>query len=337
MKTFDEVRKKYLPILEAKLRERASFGSFNYEMVCYHLQTGGKRLRGLIPFLIAESFEDSIEIEPQAALPFAAAIEMLHNATLVHDDLQDKDEYRRSLPTVWKKYSAAQAINCGNAMFQRAIELVFDLERNGIDTSVQACLISQMIQYTQQVIEGQAQEFVLKAEQTPGLTRYFEVVEGKTSGLFLLPILGSLEVLGLQEQRCRGVAKKFGILFQILDDWQDLYGEKGRQSKGQDIIEGKISFFVAAFFDHANAKDRDLLKEALINNDIQAALNLFSKYDLESFSQNRINLLRFEIESEIDFLSKPMQHAYRELLGAVFGKKSGIRPLRFNQGPTQSL
>lgn len=99
-------------------------GSLLPEMCSYHLATGGKRLRALLPLLAAER----LGTDPARLRPFAAACEMLHNATLVHDDLQDGDTMRRGHPTVWKRWSAAQAINLGDAMFYWAFAVLSRLE-----------------------------------------------------------------------------------------------------------------------------------------------------------------------------------------------------------------
>jgi geranylgeranyl diphosphate synthase, type I len=161
------------------------------EMSLYQLGTGGKRLRALIPTYIFAAFKQN----PDFVIPLSAAIETIHNATLVHDDLQDGDELRRGKPTVWSKYGPAQAINCGDAMFYYALQMLDDLDA----TAETKLICTRMaLQMTLQVIEGQAQEFVIKDEVSAGLDRYLGVTRGKTSGLFSLPILATLELLKLR-------------------------------------------------------------------------------------------------------------------------------------------
>ena len=93
-------------------------------MLSYHMGTGGKRLRALLPLAVA----DALEAQPAQLVPFGAACELLHNATLVHDDLQDGDEMRRDQEAVWKRYGAAQAINLGDAMLYLTLALVHRLQ-----------------------------------------------------------------------------------------------------------------------------------------------------------------------------------------------------------------
>ncbi|HRK03382.1 MAG TPA: polyprenyl synthetase family protein, partial [Oligoflexia bacterium] len=116
MSRLQEVRNRMQPILEKTLSDyllncEATGSRGCSAMTRYHFETGGKRLRGVIPSAVFECFKR----DPKEILYFGAAVEMIHNATLVHDDLQDGDELRRGRPTVWKKYSVPQAINCGDA------------------------------------------------------------------------------------------------------------------------------------------------------------------------------------------------------------------------------
>lgn len=224
--SFSTIRELYLPKIDAALAEvLSSNGQGNditSEMTSYHLDTGGKRLRALIPIQIFAA----CGADPAKAVPLGVAVEMIHNATLVHDDLQDGDEMRRDRPTVWKKYSAAQAINCGDAMFQFAFRLLAKLD---IDPACLIRLFDRAAAATIKVIEGQAQEFLMKEERCPGVSRYIGVIRGKTSGLFALPIVGAMEALGLSAaaNACvEDAAMDLGMLFQIQDDLLDIYGKR---------------------------------------------------------------------------------------------------------------
>lgn len=229
------------------------------EMCLYHYETGGKRLRALLPLLTAEAFGQP----PAKMLPFGAACEMLHNATLVHDDLQDGDMVRRGRATVWNKYGKAQAINLGDAMFYYTLML----ERR-LDVSVERrerCA-GRILQETLRVIDGQEREFLLKQEEQPSVEAYFRMVEGKTSGLFALPMAGTAEVLGADAKVVDGLASAahhMGVLFQIQDDVLDIYGDKGRDMRGSDLAEGKRSALVVHALENANPDDRAQLLDVL--------------------------------------------------------------------------
>lgn len=286
MTSFDTVRERYGSDLEqllARFFDEAgdSTGKAIASMSRYHFETGGKRLRALIPSYIYEVLGHN----GRDLLPFGAAVEMIHNATLVHDDLQDGDELRRGRPTVWKKYSSAQAINCGDAMFQYANQLIL---RSELESRTVLRLIERAASATAKVIEGQAQEFLMKEEESyPGTESYLRVIRGKTSGLFALPVVGALEAAGVSEDVCAHVeesAQALGVLFQVQDDYLDLYGEKGRDRRATDVAEGKISFFVAHVYERGDDREKARLREILRKDrvrtsdaEIEEALALFDR------------------------------------------------------------
>ncbi|MBM4320392.1 MAG: polyprenyl synthetase family protein, partial [Deltaproteobacteria bacterium] len=121
---FAELGQQHLPailrLIDEVVAGSCPSGSTLVPMCGYHLQTGGKRLRALLPLLVAEA----LGRDPAGLVPFGAACEMLHNATLVHDDVQDGDEMRRGQPTVWRRYGLARALDLGDAMFYFTLLLV---------------------------------------------------------------------------------------------------------------------------------------------------------------------------------------------------------------------
>ena len=304
---FEEIKNKYLPLVE---REIADFLHHSQEqtgramaaMTQYHFETGGKRLRALIPLY----FYEAVGRNAHDLIPFGAAVEMVHNATLVHDDLQDGDEMRRNRPTIWKKHSPAQAINCGDAMFQYAFSL---LGRLRLDPSVTIALMQRMATATVQVIEGQAQEFIMKDESYPGFKRYLEVIRGKTSGLFALPVVSALEAAGISSEVCKTVealSMDLGVLFQIQDDVLDVYGEKGRALRASDVAEGKISAFVALVNDHGSQGDKQMLnqilrkpRETTTPSDIETAIGIFERNQCKQRAIDFIKEIQGRIENHV--------------------------------------
>jgi geranylgeranyl pyrophosphate synthase len=229
------------------------------EMAIYHYGTGGKRVRAMIPLL----FADAVGRSPRSLVPFSAACEILHNATLVHDDLQDGDRLRRGVPTVWVKYGAPSAINLGDAMLYHTIALA---QRMDVGDDRKLEIITFIIDSALRVIEGQEQEFRLMAKPEPELEDYFQMVEGKTSGLFALPLVGAAKLLDSPPQLIEGLleaSRHLGVLFQLQDDLLDVYGQKGRERLGSDIAEGKISALSAYCLKLASADERSWFREVL--------------------------------------------------------------------------
>jgi geranylgeranyl pyrophosphate synthase len=249
-----------MDLIDDVVDEGPADGSALAEMCHYHMQTGGKRLRAVVPLAVAET----LEADPEPVIPFAAACEMLHNATLVHDDLQDGDATRRGEPTIWKKFGLEHAVNLGDAMLYWPLLM---LDRLDCSDERFRSINRRFARQALSVIDGQEREFALMHVETPTAEDYFRMVEGKTGGLFRLAVAGGAELSGASAElveQLDAAAADLGVLFQIQDDILDLYGEKGREHRGTDICEGKISALVVHYLEHADAEEaaqlRDLLK-----------------------------------------------------------------------------
>jgi len=229
------------------------------QMSDYHLKTGGKRLRAILPLLIAQA----LGTDPSRIVPFGAACEMLHNASLVHDDLQDGDSARRGQPTVWKKFGSPQAVNLGDAMIAYTILLMQRLE---VPAPLRERATHRVLVEMLRVIEGQVQELELKSQTDVTIADYMEMVEGKTSRLFALPMGGAALLCGASEEVEQGLVEAachIGVLFQIQDDILDIYGEKQREFSGNDIREGKPSVLAVHCLGAVGAQEAKWLKAVL--------------------------------------------------------------------------
>lgn len=231
-------------------QDRFFRGSPMREMLGFHFSAGGKRLRPLLvtgaAFAYARRVGGRTEGLVERAAPYALAVELLHNATLIHDDLQDGDRTRRGEPTLWAKYSPAQAINCGDAWFFVPPLLI---QEAPYEPELKLFLLELLQRKTLAVIDGQSQEFVLKERFAGGadigVAEYLRMVEGKTSALFSMPLLGGAAIAGagkLEQKALEQSALHLGQAFQIQDDLLDLWGQKGRELVGSDIAEGKLSY-----------------------------------------------------------------------------------------------
>lgn len=248
------------------------------DMTRYHMSTGGKRLRALLPLVVARCFD----VPADRLVSFGAACEMLHNATLVHDDLQDGDRVRRGEPTIWVEYGMPQAINLGDAMLYVTILLLDELD---VSAEARQRAIRRLATETLRVVDGQEREFALQSMPWPGREQYFRMVEGKTSGLFALPVVGAAELCGAEQallDALQEAARHLGVIFQIQDDILDLYGEKGREAPGSDVAEGKISMLVIHALEMAEREDAEWLRallqrerEQVTREDIDRAMTLF--------------------------------------------------------------
>lgn len=253
MSTWDNLQKEATERLDRCFQEAQGhffLGSPMREMLEYHFKSGGKRIRPLLVFGSALAYARKMGCDEATLLdlcePYALAVELLHNATLIHDDIQDGDRTRRGAETLWVKYSVAQAINCGDAWFFVPPILI---QEGAYGPELKLSLLELLQRKTLAVIEGQAQEFELKERFVRGedvtIKQYLAMVEGKTSALFSMPLLGGARIAGageVEQQALEQSATHLGHAFQIQDDLLDLWGDKGRDQAGSDIAEGKLSY-----------------------------------------------------------------------------------------------
>lgn len=242
-----------------------------------HLDGGGKRLRARLALAATQV----LGVQGPDPVLWAAACELVHNATLIHDDLQDGDRIRRGLPATWVTHGAAQAINAGDLLLMLPIVAVGRLaaplaQRWGLAQLLADSLVK--------VIRGQGLECSLAASGRTDWEIYRRTIEGKTCALFALPVQGAALLAGHSGAAAASLARPFaalGALFQMQDDVLDLYGEKGRDRPGSDLREGKISALVVAHLQRQPA-DREWLlrllrapREATDEDEVQAAIVRF--------------------------------------------------------------
>lgn len=210
-----------------------------------HLDTGGKRVRARLALAAAEA----VGVSRALAAPWAAAVETLHNATLIHDDVQDGDTVRRGRPTTWAAHGMPQAINAGDLMLMLPVSRL--VGQCSMDDGVRWRMSHALLSCAEAVVRGQAADISLRArigaESVDPVDAYMRCIEGKTGALFALPVEGAALLAGRSEETARRLAEPFlilGLLFQLQDDVLDLYGHKGREQIGSDVKEGKISALV---------------------------------------------------------------------------------------------
>lgn len=246
--TFEGAASQWLPRIEVLLREAAAGDGVLFAAARYHFDTGGKRIRAILPPLLASNLRAS-EAALDEALTLGVALELVHNGTLVHDDLQDGDTARRGMPTVWARYGMAQAVNVGTAMLLLGLSRVLSTRPGpGLIADVNLAILH--------IVEGQALEFELQGSESPTVAQWERMAAGKTGALFGACFIAGVAAAG-GSGRARDAAWAFGVelgvFFQLQDDLLDLVGDKGRDAVATDLAEGKISWPVAWCREHAEA------------------------------------------------------------------------------------
>ncbi len=244
--------------IEALMAHEA-FNPFAAEMIRYQMTTGGKRIRPTLVIMTTEAFGGSAA----SCLPFAATVELIHNASLVHDDIQDQDRTRRGRPSAWVAFSTEQAINLGDLLFVLGFEA---FNRMDIPDALKLGVMRLTIRAIGELVDGQVYEFVLKERDVVTSEDYFRLVSGKTGSLFRLAYNGGYALAdegGLHAQDMRTMGEHMGSLFQLRDDLLDALGLKEGRPAGSDVAEGKIAFPAAHYMSTASDRDRQRLLEVL--------------------------------------------------------------------------
>lgn len=219
------------------------------EPIAYTLDGGGKRLRPLLTVLAAEACGAS----PHRAAPLAAAIEILHNFTLVHDDIMDRSPLRRGKPTVYVRWDESTAILAGDTMMGIAYRLLS--EHYDAETCRQ--LVAEFSAAFIEICIGQAEDIAFRYRPSVAMSDYTEMIARKTARLFATATASGAIVAGASDrmsQALRRFGHGLGMAFQIQDDVLDLFGEPqfGKQ-RGQDLREGKKTFIVLSLADRCSS------------------------------------------------------------------------------------
>jgi geranylgeranyl diphosphate synthase type I len=230
---------------------------FTAEMIRYQTGTGGKRIRPAIVLGVHRAFGG----DDAKALPFAAAVEIIHNASLVHDDIQDRDEQRRGRPSAWMKYSTDQAINLGDILFTLAFEVFM---RSPISDRTKLEIVRLTMRAVAELVNGQVQEIVFRRGGEISVDDYLAMVNGKTGSLFRLASHGAYVLTENGADGCiedlRRLGSCLGSMFQVRDDIIDIFGLKEGREPGCDVMEGKISVLTSISMARLDPDERrDLL------------------------------------------------------------------------------
>jgi len=234
-----------------------------YGMMQYHLgldaerSRGGKRLRPVLCSLVFEALGG----DAARVLPVGAAVELLHNFTLIHDDIEDQDPRRHHRPTVWSVWGVPQAINAGDGMYAISRLAVQRLRKHGFSAESVLDLALLLDQTCMRVCEGQFLDISFESRTDVTAERYRGMAAKKTGALFAASAQGpgilATDERAVHEQLARFGAE-FGQSYQAYDDLQGVWGTSERTGKVEmnDLVKRKKSLPVALAFERASPKVR---------------------------------------------------------------------------------
>jgi geranylgeranyl diphosphate synthase type I len=197
------------------------------------------------------------------AMPAAAAIEMIHNFTLVHDDIMDNDEMRHGVPTVHTKFGMPLAILAGDVLFSKAFETVS--VSNVPNNKTSAKLVAKLAEACVNVCEGQVLDIQMaEGKKIPTKSDYIKMIEKKTSALFEVSCaMGAIcaNTSGRDVANLASFGKNLGVAFQITDDYIGVLGDPKITKKpvGNDLREGKKSLPILLAIQKADPKKKRII------------------------------------------------------------------------------
>ena len=266
-----------------------------YAPLIYSMSGGGKRLRPMLLLLACGMYSDDL----RPALNAAAAVEVFHNFTLLHDDIMDNALVRRGKPSVYARWGANVAILSGDAMMICAYRLL-RMSPEGLLPRLMD-IFSKM---AAEVCEGQQYDMDFSERQRVSVVEYMHMIELKTSALLAgAAAMGAL-IGGASDEDCRRLYKfatELGLAFQLQDDLLDTFGTEELLGKriGGDILEGKQTYLMLTALSRADEPTREILRN--INKDaslddaakIETVKEIYRRLDVERSAEQQISL-RFE-------------------------------------------
>jgi octaprenyl-diphosphate synthase len=228
------------------------------------VMAGGKRVRPLATLLVTRACGG----DATRAIPLAAAVELIHSATLLHDDVMDEGEERRGRPASRVLWGNLVSVLSGDLLLTSALELVHESQVAGAMSDTLATM--------QRLIAGEVAQLKARGREDLGIDGYLEIVRGKTASLFANACRSGARAAGAAEDVVGALGRfgeRVGIAFQIVDDVLDLEGVPHEVGKrlGHDLAEGKTTLPLALALQHDAASLRPLLITARAGDTMAAA------------------------------------------------------------------
>lgn len=285
-----------------------------YEPFKYVMLGGGKRIRPIFNLLgcgIASN-------DHNEAIYSAVALEILHNFTLVHDDIMDNSNFRRNRPTVHKKWNYPIAILTGDVMIGYAYKLLNKYNNHRNFNQILTLFTNEVIE----VCEGQILDMDFNSNKNVSFDDYINMIDKKTARL----IETSLAIGGLigncneiEYNSLKNIGKNVGLAFQIQDDILDMVADETKLGKkiGNDLLEGKKTILVIKAKETVNEKnDTEFIEyyfnnNGLKDNEIKIMDEIFKKYNIYDFAIDKMNQYFDIAEANYKYLQ---DNRYKELL-----------------------
>ena len=287
-----DILKKYSKSIDEEIRN--SLGTVDPDELqksAQHLiKAGGKKIRPSLVVLSSEAVGGNAE----DALKTAAAVELIHTFSLIHDDIMDKDDMRRGKPSVHVLWGEPMAILAGDTLFSKAFETVLETPIDGVTYERVVNALKTVVDSCIKICEGQASDMCFEGNFDVSEDQYMNMIYKKTGALISAATRSGAIIGGgtpEQVETLTEYGRLIGLAFQIQDDYLDVISDEEDLGKpvGSDIVEGKMTLMVV----HALSKASDDDKKELVSilkakedTDVDRAMEIFEKYGSINYTRD---------------------------------------------------
>lgn len=295
-----------------------------YDPLRYMIEIGGKRIRPRLCLTAYSLFKDSFSEE---ILTPAAAIEVFHSFTLIHDDIMDKADVRRGVPTVYRKWDENTAILSGDVMSIESYKMIAKAP-----AAVLPAVLELFSTTAAQVCEGQQYDMDFEELEQVPMDDYMKMIGLKTAVLIACAAKMGAFIAGASEKEADLLYKygyDLGLAFQIADDWLDTYGDPAVFGKaiGGDIVNNKKSWLLTRALEKAGNLRPELISAMEMPTDseeqksakIQAVKGIYAQLNIEEEAKEEIirlhgQAMEYVRQLNLSKLRLEMLHRYADML-----------------------
>lgn len=287
-----EILKKYSKSIDEEIdKSLVTIDPKSLRQASEHLiKAGGKKLR---PSLVVLSCE-AVGGNPKNALKTAAAMELIHTFSLIHDDIMDKDELRRGKPSVHVLWGEPMAILAGDTIFSKALDAILETEIDDVSSSKVLEALKTVVDSCIKICEGQACDMGFEEKFDVKEKEYLNMIYKKTAALIAAATKSGAILGGGNQEQIEALSeygRLIGMAFQIQDDYLDVISDADEIGKpaGSDIVEGKMTLMVVHAIDKASTDDKETLISILKSggeDDVEKAISIFEKYGSIEYTRN---------------------------------------------------
>ncbi len=340
---------RYLPPLEAEMRAIVQTGATRHAglfgMLRYHMGWAdatfnpcqartGKRVRPVLCLLACEACGGDWEL----ALPAGAAVELLHNFSLIHDDIEDQDEIRRGRPTVWALWGEAQSINAGDTLFALAQLALLRLSERTVPATTVVAALCLLNRTCVAITEGQYLDIGFESRADVSIADYLAMVEEKTAALMACACemgalvaapdpslgLGSVQAARLWREHLHSFGYNLGLAFQMHDDILGIWGDPTVTGKpaGADVARRKKSLPILHGLEQSAELEALLARDTLSAADVHHATELLEKTSSREYAEQLAHEYHAQALAALEEanLQGPAAQALYELAQTLLGR-----------------